>query len=157
MKTSSGAHEDYILPLTIREPEMVHHLTKPSAAGPSGIHYQMQTHLHPSTLVLILYLFDRIWHEGRFPSACKVATAIPLLKPGKDPSSASSYRPIALTSCLSKTFQRIVNKILMHYLEKENILDKNQCGFFSCRSTIDHLVRLETIIRVTSVTTQLCE
>lgn len=156
MKTSGGVREAYNQPLTRHELEMVLRSTKPSAPGPDGIHYRMLTHLHPSTLLLILYLFNRVWQEGRFPLAWKVATVIPLLKPGKDASSASSYRPIALTSCLSKTFERIINKRLMYFLEKQNILDKNQCGFRSCHSTVDHLVRLETTIREAFVNKQHC-
>uniref|UniRef100_A0A6B0V5F1 Putative rna-directed dna polymerase from mobile element jockey-like protein n=1 Tax=Ixodes ricinus TaxID=34613 RepID=A0A6B0V5F1_IXORI len=116
----------------------------------------MLTHLHPSTLLLILYLFNRVWQEGRFPLAWKVTTVIPLLKPEKNASSASSYRPIALTSCLGKTSERLVNKRLMYFLEKQNILDKNQCGFRFCHSTVDHLVRLKTTIRQTFVNKQHC-
>lgn len=116
----------------------------------------MLTHLHPSTILFLLYIFNRVRQEGRFLLTWKVATAIPLLKSGKDASSASSYRPIALTSCLSKTFERIVNKMLMYFLEKPNILDKNQCGFRSCHSTVDHLVRLETTIREAFVNKQRC-
>ncbi|GFO04503.1 hypothetical protein PoB_003100800 [Plakobranchus ocellatus] len=34
---------------------------------------------------------------------------VPIPKPGKDPSDPSNYRPIALTSCLFKTHERMVN------------------------------------------------
>ena len=156
MKTSGGVRENYNMPLMLHELEMVLYSTKHSAAGPDGIHYQMLSHLHPSTLLLILYLFNRVWQERKFPLAWKVATVVPLLKSGKDASSASSYRPIALTSCLSKTFERIINKRLMYYSEKRNSLNKNQCGFRSYRSTVDHLVRLETTIREAFVNRQHC-
>lgn len=117
MKTSGGVREAYNQPLAQHDLEMVLRSTKPSAPAPDGIHYRMLTHLHPFTLLLILYLFNRVWQEGRFPLTWKVAIVIPLLKPRKDASSASSYRLIALTSCLSKTFERIINKRLMSFLE----------------------------------------
>ena len=44
----------------------------------------------------------------------------------------------------------IVNKILYIYISskiKYNIITKYQCGFQKSKSTIDHLVRLETSIR----------
>ena len=40
----------------------------------------------------------------------------------------------------------MVNKRLVWYLEKNGFLVKQQCGYRSNRSTIDHLVGLETFI-----------
>ena len=58
-----------------------------------------------------------------------------------------NYRPIALTSCICKSVERIVNERLVWYLEKNGVLAKQQCGYRSNRSTVDHSVRLETFIR----------
>ena len=41
----------------------------------------------------------------------------------------------------------MVNERLVWYLEKNGLLAKQQCGYRSNRSTVDHLVRLETLIR----------
>ena len=41
----------------------------------------------------------------------------------------------------------MVNERLVWYLEKNGFLAKQQCGYRSNRSTVDHLVRLETFIR----------
>ena len=68
-------------------------------------------------------------------------------KPGKDHFNPLNYRPIALTSCICKTVERMVNERLVWYLEKNGLLAKQQCGYRSNRSTVDHLVRLETFIR----------
>lgn len=153
---SGGYQEPYNTPFTMHELEAVLHCAKQTAPGADGIHYTMLCHLHPSTLDLILYLFNRVWSEGQFPSSWKVAIVIPLLKPEKDPSSASSYRPIALTSCLSKTMERMINRRLMYYLEVNSLLDRYQCGFRTARSTVDHLVRLETTVREAFVNRQNC-
>ena len=72
---------------------------------------------------------------------------IPIPKPGKDCSIPSNHRPIALTSCLCKSMERIINKRLVYFLESNNLLTPFQCGFRQGRSTLDHLVRMETIIR----------
>ncbi len=60
------------------------------------------------TLEIILRLFNMIWDAGKLPLIWKKSVLIPILKPGKDPSDSSSYRPIALTSQLGKTMERMV-------------------------------------------------
>ena len=70
-----------------------------------------------------------------------------LLKPNKDHTDPLIYRPIALTSCLCKVLERMINTRFVWYLEKYGILDKSQCGFRKHRSTTDHLVSLEMYVR----------
>ena len=41
----------------------------------------------------------------------------------------------------------MVNERLIWYLEKNGLLAKQQCGYRSNRSTVVHLVRIETFIR----------
>ena len=72
---------------------------------------------------------------------------IPIPKPGKDPTNPTKYRPIALTSCICKTMERMLNRRLIWYLESHNLLTNVQCGLRSRRSTVDHLVRFETFCR----------
>ena len=82
-----------------------------------------------------------------FPSSWKEAIIIPVPKPGKDHSNSSNYRPIALTSCLCKTMERMVYSRLLWQLENIGALDSTQCGFRKNHSTSDHLVRFETFMR----------
>ena len=81
------------------------------------------------------------------PKSWKEATVIPIPKPDKDNTNQNNYRPIALTSCICKTLERMINERLVWYLEKNNIITEFQSGFRHQRSTNDHLVRLETFIR----------
>ena len=129
---------------------------KQSAPGPDRIHYEMLRHLSPASLSHLLRYFNHLWREAAFSCCWTSAHIITLLKPGKDPSVPTSYRPIALTSCLGKTYERLINRRLVYFLEAQNILDTNQCGFREGRSTIDHLVRLETFIREAFVQRQHC-
>ena len=82
-----------------------------------------------------------------FPTSWKTAIIIPVPKPGKVLSDPGSYRPIALTSCLCKTMERMVNSRLTWYLERHMVITEYQSGFRRRRSTVDNLVTLETSIR----------
>ncbi|GFX90413.1 putative RNA-directed DNA polymerase from transposon X-element [Trichonephila clavipes] len=75
-----------------------------------------------------------------FPSNWREAIVIPILKPGKVTTDPLSYRPIALTSCFCKTFERMVNTRLVYVLEKEKCISPLQSGFRKGRSTLDNLV-----------------
>ena len=118
-----------------------------TAEGPDKIHYQLLKHLPTESAVLLLDIFNNIWQSGNFPDCWREATVIPLPKPGKDHSDPNNYRPISLTSCVCKTFERMINERLVWYLENNNILTDIQCGFRKRKSTLDHLVRLESFIR----------
>ena len=123
-------------------------LSHNSATGPDEIHYQMLKHLPDTSLETLLKIFNYIWTTGKFPDGWQYATIIPIPKPGKDPAEPNNYRPIALTSCLCKTLEKIINKRLTWFLESNNHISRFQSGFRSDRSTTDNLVRLETFIRV---------
>jgi ribonuclease HI len=118
-----------------------------SSPGPDNIHYQIIKHLPESSLKTLLDIFNHIWESGIFPPSWQEATIVPIPKPGKDHSDPMNYRPIALTSCVCKTMERMVNSRLMWYLEVNHILTPNQSGFRKRRSTVDQLVRLESLIR----------
>ena len=118
-----------------------------SAPGPDDIHYQLLTHLSDASLEILLSIFNKIWSSGTFPVSWREANIIPIPKPGKDASDPNNYRPIALTSCLCKTMERMVYERLLWQLEMSGALSSFQCGFRKNRSTADHLVRFETFIR----------
>ena len=118
-----------------------------TACGPDEIHYQLLKHLPDAALQTLLNIFNDIWLGGSFPACWRQAIVIPIAKPGKDPTNPGNYRPIALTSCLCKTMERMVNDRLVYYLETNNIITEFQSGFRKNRSTTDQLVRLETAVR----------
>ena len=88
-----------------------------------------------------------MWESGCFPPSWSEAVVIPIPKLGKDHLDPGNFRPIALTSCLCKTMERMINARLMWSLESRGLLSEKQCGFRKNQSTLDHLVRFKTFIR----------
>ena len=68
----------------------------------------------------VLTIFNNIWATGEFPESWRLATKIHISKLGKDPAEPINYRHIALTSCLCKTLQRMINTRLTWFLESNN-------------------------------------
>ena len=45
-----------------------------------------------------------------------------IARPGKDSKDANNYRPIALTSCVCKTMERMINDLLVWFLESSVLI-----------------------------------
>ena len=100
-----------------------------TAPGQDNIIYGMMKHLPSSAERFLLEIFNKIWETSILPTSWKLAIIIPIRKPGKDASQATSYRPIALTSCVCKLMEKMVNNRLVWFLENKNILSTMQFGF----------------------------
>lgn len=140
-------YEAYNEPFCLPELQASLSCCNKSAPGSDRVVYEMLKNLPLETQNSLLSLYNAVWFSGEIPSAWKEAIIIPILKQGKDPSSVSSYRPIALTSCICKVFEKMINRRLLHFLETNHLLDPYQCGFREGRSTTDHLLRIEAQIR----------
>ena len=139
--------EDYNIPFSMAELQDSLHKANNTTPGPDEVHYELLRHLPQPALELLLYIFNRIYSTGVFPSSWRQAIVVPLPKPGKDDSDPSNYRPIALTSCVCKTMERMVNNRLVYFLEQNGILSVLQSGFRKQRSTTEQLIRLDTWVR----------
>ncbi|XP_055633637.1 uncharacterized protein LOC129773979 [Toxorhynchites rutilus septentrionalis] len=104
-------------------------------------------HLSPSFFNHLALIFNQRLRLGYFPSCWKSAKVIPIRKPGKDPTSPSSYRPISLLSGLSKLFEKAIYQRLLISAEGNNILIDEQFSFRKGRSTIHQLIRVTNILR----------
>ena len=85
--------------------------------------------------------------SGTFPETWRQSIIVPIPKSGKDTSNPQNYRHIALTSCLCKTLERMINSRLTWNVETNGHITNMKTGFWKRRGTIDHLIRLETFIR----------
>ena len=117
-----------------------------TASGPDQIAYPLLKHLPEPAQLLLLSLFNRSWHSHIFPSCWKPTTIIPIHKPGKPTSSPSFFRPISLTSCISKLFERLILSRLTFHLESNHLLSTCQAGFRPGRSPLDQILTLSQSI-----------
>lgn len=118
-----------------------------TSPGRDGLCYELLKHLDDSVLIEILALFNSVWKEGKLPVEWKHAVVVPVLKPGKDASSPSSYRPIALTSVLCKIMERMVTNRLVYFLENKGHFAAYQNGFRTGRSTMESVALLDHDIK----------
>jgi len=143
---TTRTHHSYNDPIT--ETEMIGALRqcRNTAAGGDEIRYEMLRNLHRSSFKLLIQLYNRYWLNDDYPDEWRRAVILAFPKPNKPPTAPGSYRPIALTSCIGKLMEKIVNTRLMNLLESNNYLSPHQYGFRKMRSTSDALIRLSTDI-----------
>ena len=141
---NTGEYKGYNSMFTIEELEFALKDRGDSAPGPDEIYYSMLKNLAPSGKKLLLDLMNRILKDGKFPEQWKESLIIPILKEGKLATSAGSYRPIALTSCICKLIEKIMDRRLRWFLESKGLIDRCQSGFRRGRSTTDCLAALAT-------------
>lgn len=61
---------------------------------------------------------------------------ITIRKKGKNTSDPSGYRPISLTSNVSKIFEKLIKINIMEHVDKNRIILDNQYGFKQSHSTV---------------------
>ena len=120
--------------------------TPSTATSPDKVAYPMLKHLPRSGMDLLLYFFNLSWSSHSFPSIWKTSSIIPIHKMGKPHDSPASFRPISLSSCVSKLFERIILSRLLFFLESNSILSPRQAGFRPGRSTLNQILYLSQSI-----------
>ena len=88
------------------------------AMGLDRVHNQMICRFSDDNLNALLHLVNIMLAAGYVPPSWKNAVIAPILKPNKPPTETGSYRPIALTSCLGKVMERMINNRLKWHIEK---------------------------------------
>ena len=115
-----------------------------TACGRDEVFNEHIKHLGPSARALLLKCCNASFRSGIIPRRWKEEIICALVKPGKDPKSLDSLRPIALTSAVAKICERLIANRLKHMID--HTLTDNQSGFRPGRSTIDQLAYLSDIV-----------
>ena len=90
-------------------------LTPSTPTGPDKVAYPMLKHFPRSGMDLLLYIFNLSWSSHSFPSVWRTSSIIPIHKMRMPLDSPASFRPISLTSCVSKLFERIILSRLLFF------------------------------------------
>ena len=130
-----------LLPLAVAS-----NLSSFTDTGADKVAYSMLKHLPRSGMDFVLHIFNLSWSSHSFPSIWKTSSIIPIHKMAKPLHSPAFFRPISLTSCVSKPFERIILSRLLFFLESNFILSPRQAGFRPGRSTLDQILFLSQSI-----------
>ena len=118
-----------------------------SAPGPDGVTNLMIKRLSTSFRLRLLDVFNSCWSSHLFPQSWRRSIVVPIPKKGKDRSKVQNYRPISLTSCLGKLYERLVKPQIERLCRLTGALPPSQAGFRAGRSTTDHCVALAEQLR----------
>lgn len=117
-----------------------------NSAGIDEISTRILKHCADELTFPLTVIFNRSFKEGRFPSKLKVSKVYPKFKNGEK-TQISNYRPISLVSTFSKVCEKIVLKRLLDHCARNNLLNDNQHGFSTGKSTTTAIIKLiETIV-----------
>ena len=130
---------DFTMEELVRE---IQALKLKKSGGPDGITNEMLKHLGPVARAALLRLINSSWREGSVPQEWRRATIVPIPKAGKDKRLVGSYRPIALTSHLSKLMERLVLSRLSYAAALRDLIPAEQVGFREGRAVEDSIGRL---------------
>ena len=103
------------------------HLKNGKAAGLDEILTEEIKNFGPVTTQWVLSLLNACARTHRLPILWRQARVVALLKPGKDPSSPKSFRPISLLCHLYKLYERLILNRLSPIIE--HVLIPEQAGF----------------------------
>ena len=116
--------------------------------GLDRVHIKMICPLSDNNLNTLLHLVNVMFAAGYVPPSWKNAVIAPILKTKKPPTETGSYRPIALTSCLGKVMEKMINNRLKWHSEKHQYLPMSQTVFRKGCTTMDNVIRLETSVKI---------
>ena len=85
------------------------------------------------------FVFWRLVHLGNFPACWRQANVTPILK-GPPSSSVVNYRPISITSVLSKVFECLVSVRLGRFMERSGVRPTTQFAYRKGLGTCDELL-----------------
>ena len=117
-------------------------MNKKSAPGEDDIPSTFLAALGIKAKIILLNMLNVSFSTETVPQIWRNAIVIPLLKALKPASQLSSYRPIALTSCMVKLFERMIANRIVIMAESNGWFHRYQAGFRKGRNCVDQVLRI---------------
>ena len=95
---------------------------------------------------LLHRLFAVTWREQFVPPPWREGLIVNLFKKG-DKEDPGNYRGITLLNVVGKVFCKVLNEMLVTYLDRGQVLHEGQAGFRVKRNCIDNLYTLNEIVQ----------
>jgi Reverse transcriptase (RNA-dependent DNA polymerase) len=114
------------------------------AAGFDGVYPEFIKNAGLRTKEWILSFFNDVLKTGKLPKLFKQTKVITILKPGKDGSDASHFRPISLLSVVFKLLERIILQRIQPLIDEK--IPTSQAGFRQHRSCTEQVLALTSHI-----------
>ena len=114
-------------------------LDKKKSPGPDEIHPNLLVEIAEFLAVPLAALFNLSLASGRIPDDWRSATVCPLMKKG-DRHDAANYRPVSLTSVVSKVMERMLKAAVMDFALGNHLISPAQHGFLPHRSCLTNLL-----------------
>ncbi|XP_065080059.1 uncharacterized protein LOC135702933 [Ochlerotatus camptorhynchus] len=118
-----------------------------NSAGPGEISYPLLKHLSPEGNTKLLDLYNQLWTAEEYPENWRESLVIPLPKTNVGTKDITGFRPIALTCCMAKVLERMVNRRLKQYLEAKGLLDHRQHAFRQGYGTSTYFATLGEVLK----------
>lgn len=119
----------------------INSLKNDSAPGMDKIDSRLIKENHMYLIKPLVHIINLIFSTGEVPEQFKISIVTPIFKAG-DKSEISNYRPISVMNNFSKIFEKCLKDRLLHFLQINNVLSKNQYAFIGGSGTENALYEL---------------
>lgn len=119
----------------------LHSLNPSSAPGPDEVHPRVLREARRELCRPLTLLFRKSLDSGTVPLDWTLGSVVPIYKKGNR-QEPGNYRPVSLTSVVSKVLESLIRDRLLQHLTENNLLSNYQHGFRPGRSCSTQLVEV---------------
>ena len=117
-----------------------------SNSSPDGISFCLLKRISRHVVGPFYIVCQHSFNAGVFPSRWKHVVIFPLYQGKGDRYFPNSFRPISLCSCLRKLMEKLVHSQFFAYLKTNDLLQPEQNGFMTGRSTLSNPLSCDAVI-----------
>ena len=120
--------------------DQISQLSDWSGPGPDGVPAILLKKARTTVSIMLNNIFQHSFQNSEIPDILKIGFICPILKPNSSREKPAAWRPVSLTSHIIKTFERVIRRKIVAFLEANNLMDTNQHGSRKGRSCLSQLL-----------------